>query len=187
MNSQTELVHIISVVIILGLSLLGILSIGSDTSLVGHPFSISMESEYVSVSETSVIRYLSTNEALPNEYIIVTLSIDIENDEFFLIDEVVPNGMTVLSASDNGNITATPGHIFWLVLGGTNSSNYTYELDVGSSIGVHTFSGTYGTNSINETMIMGVQNILVSTPATTTSTITHATIKGFKVKESAFY
>ena len=104
--------------------------------------------------------------------ITVTLTVNIATSAtYYGIDEIVPSGWTVTSATDGGDYTAEAGHVKWVVTGGAADKVYSYTVTVpADASGACTFSGTYSSEVTAETAILGDTTTKVSTTLSTTTT-----------------
>ena len=73
----------------------------------------------------------------------VTISVVIIPGNYYLIDEIIPDGFSVID-SGGGN-SSQAGHIKWAVLSNAVSINYTYMIKAPSpdTITTYSFSGVY--------------------------------------------
>jgi hypothetical protein len=122
------------------------------------------------VSATTVTRSLSSNSMNKNEAVTVTLTVSVQGDTYYVIDEEYPSHMTVSSVSGSGDYTTTPGHIFWTVLSNAQNTAYTYNLNSGNQDGTFSFTGTYGTETKQEGPIGGTTTLKVGTGGGSTTT-----------------
>ena len=74
----------------------------------------------------------------------IELNVEInEGETYYLIDEVIPEGWNVLSASDGGSYEAFPGHIRWVVIQNACDKIYSYKLEIPDDVGRGVFHGLY--------------------------------------------
>jgi len=87
----------------------------------------------------------------------IELAVEInEGETYYLIDEVIPEGWNVISASDGGSYEAFPGHIRWVVIQNAYDYIYSYELEIPTGVGRGVFHGLYmGEGDKVEQPIMG--------------------------------
>jgi len=119
---------------------------------------------------TIVTRSLSSETPGKSTDITISLAVDVASgDTYYMIDEVVPSGLTISQVSGSGDYTTNPGHIFWVVMSGAQDITYTYKLNTGSSTGTKTFSGTYGSEiKPAGTAILGTNSFTVNDVSCTT-------------------
>lgn len=105
--------------------------------------------------------------------IVVSLAVTVDGATYYAIDEQVPAGWTVTSASDGGDFTSDPGHVKWVVTGSAVDKTYTYEVSIPATVsGSHTFSGTYMLEGMTEEAnIGGDSSIIIKPPDTTAPTV----------------
>jgi hypothetical protein len=112
---------------------------------------------------TTVSRSLSHSSVGKDEQVSVTLEVDVSGDSYYLIDEEYPAHMSVSDVTGEGDYTTTDGHIFWVVLQDATDISYSYTLRTGDHDGTYIFKGTYGSESKDETPILGTDKISVGT------------------------
>jgi PKD repeat protein len=113
--------------------------------------------------------------------IAVNLTVDVESGaRYYAIDETVPTGWTVTSATDGGDYTSETGHVKWVVTSGAADTVYSYTVLVpADASGTYTFDGIYMFEGMTaEATIIGntTVNVSVSPPTLVTYTITNTTI-----------
>lgn len=96
-----------------------------------------------------------------NQVTTVSVAVNPGTSTYLVIDEVIPTGWTVTSASDGGDYTTTPGHIFWVVLSGVTVKTYTYTINPYNNLGIQTFTGTIGFEDKPEGAIEGSTSVSV--------------------------
>lgn len=98
--------------------------------------------------------------------ITVSLAVTVDGATYYAIDEQVPAGWTVTSASDGGYFTADSGHVKWAVITGAADTTYTYTVSIpATASGSYTFTGTYMLEGMTaEANIGGDSSITVTTP-----------------------
>jgi len=99
--------------------------------------------------------------------ITVSLTVDVGTSAtFYSIDEIVPSGWTVASATDGGDYTSDSGHVKWVVFSGVADKVYSYTVEVpASASGAHTFSGDYAFEGMTaEASILGDTTVNVGIP-----------------------
>lgn len=95
--------------------------------------------------------------------ITVELDVRVGSATHYTIDEKVPSGWEVISASGGGDYTSEKGHIKWIVLSGANDIKYTYRVKIPvSASGSYTFSGYYAFEGMPERNIEGDEDITVT-------------------------
>jgi len=99
-----------------------------------------------------------------NVSIIVTLTQNpLQNHSYYLIDEKVPNGFTIISASGGANLSES-GHLKWVVIQNAASINYSYIVRAPLSPTFDNFNGTYFIEGMsNSSEIEGAKNVIVVT------------------------
>lgn len=122
------------------------------------------------VAATTVTRSLSSGSVNKNEDVTVTLTVSVQGDTYYVIDEEYPSHMAASSVSGGGDSTTTPGHVFWTVLSSAQSTTYTYHLNSGNQDGTFSFTGTYGTETKPEGPIGGTTTLKVGTGGSSTTT-----------------
>ena len=101
-------------------------------------------SSSVMAQTPGVIRVLPSDTQTAGSTITVSLDVTVGSATYYLIDEEVPTGWTVTSASGDGDYTTTPGHIFWTKLSGATDTTLTYTVTIpAAAAGDYTFTGTY--------------------------------------------
>ena len=127
--------------------------------------------------------------ASPDDTIMVSLTIDFDNQTAvnrLVITETVPDGWTIVDASDSGNLD-TAGKITWVsvtAIGGTipdDGAVFTYNVTVPTDAsGTCLFSGVYGTNVAGADLdILGDVDVTIDgdeLPTLVAYTITNRTI-----------
>jgi len=115
-----------------------------------------------SVSAQTVTRDLPSGEQSAGATITVSLDVVVESATYYVIDEVVPTGWTVTSASDGGDYTSETDHVKWAVICGAADKTLTYTVTIPSdAAGDYTFTGTYGAEGVSETAILGDTTVTV--------------------------
>ncbi len=125
------------------------------------------------ISNSTITRTLSSSAINKNDVLTVTLNVTIDNstnETFFIIDEIIPENFTVVSAG--GGNTSYAGHIRWAVIENANSTfiRYSIKSDVA---GNRTFNGTYMfenmTNEVNITPhnMITVRDVIILSDKTT--------------------
>ena len=77
--------------------------------------------------------------------ITVDITVDVETGAtFYTIDETVPPGWTVISATGGGDYTAETGHVKWILFSGVADIVYSYTVGIpADASGEYTFDGIY--------------------------------------------
>ncbi|NIA10597.1 MAG: hypothetical protein GWP10_12935, partial [Nitrospiraceae bacterium] len=77
--------------------------------------------------------------------ITVNLTVDVETSAtYYSIDEAVPSGWNVTSATDGGDYTSETGHVKWVVTSGATDATYSYTVLVPTDASdAYTFDGIY--------------------------------------------
>jgi hypothetical protein len=104
---------------------------------------------------SNVSRDLPAGDQAPSTTITVELDITVDSATFYAIDEVVPTGWTVTSATDGGNYTGQAGHVKWVVIDGATDKTYSYTVEIPSNAsGTYPFDGIFMMNTMagNETI-----------------------------------
>ena len=124
----------------------------------------------------TVTRSFSSSAVAPGSSVDVTLTVDVDGESYYVIDEVYPNGWTV--TNNGGGNAATSGHLKWVVVSGTSDTSYTYRLSVpDDTSGMIEFTGTYAFQGGSNIPVSGSSSVTVSNsedcvlvPATCSST-----------------
>ena len=117
---------------------------------------------HIYATGTGVARILA-GEANAGEIVAVELDVRVGSATHYTIDEKVPSGWEVISASGGGDYTSEKGHIKWIVLSGAKDTKYTYRVKIPvSASGSYTFSGYYAFEGIPERNIEGDEDITVT-------------------------
>jgi len=96
----------------------------------------------VNANPANVVRSFSQTVITPNTLLNVTISIDIEGEDYITVDELIPEGWTLVSSG--GLDTSEAGHLKFLALGTViPDQQYTYTLKAPESTGSHLFTGSY--------------------------------------------
>ena len=135
-------------------------------------------SSSVMAQTPGVIRVLPSDTQTAGSLIMVSLDVVVDSGTYYVIDEEVPAGWTVTNASEEGDYTTTPGHIFWTKLSSATDTTLTYTVTIpGAAVGDYTFAGTYMMEGMTaETTIggdiiitAGSEPVLTPTPRATPS------------------
>ena len=114
-----------------------------ETAAVSVNPATSDQSEIVGIetiaSQPNICRDLPCGSQSSWEYIPVTLNVTVDGANWYLIDEVVPAGLTVADAG--GADTSEEGHLKWAVTTGATNTTYTYL--VYGPVGLYTFKGKF--------------------------------------------
>ena len=113
----------------------------------------------------SVTRDLPVNTSA-GAPITVSLVVDVQTGAtYYGIDEIVPSGWTVTSATDGGDYTSTAGHVMWAVTSGAADKVYSYTVDVPAvALGTYMFDGIYAFEGMAaEATIIGDTAVMVVT------------------------
>lgn len=97
----------------------------------------------------------------------ISLAINPGTSTYYVIDEKVPSGWTVKSASDSGDYTTRAGHIYWTILSGATAKTFTYVINPNENTGTQTFTGTIGFEFKPEGPIGGTTSVTVTSPSCT--------------------
>ena len=117
---------------------------------------------HIYATGTGVTRILP-GEANAGDTITVELDVKVGSATHYTIDEKVPSGWEVISASGGGDFTSEKGHIKWIVLSGVKDTKYTYRVKIPvSASGSYTFSGYYAFEGMLERNIEGDEDITVT-------------------------
>ena len=101
--------------------------------------------------------------------ITVSLAVTVGSATYYVIDEQVPAGWTVTSASGGGDFTSDPGHVKWVVTSGAVDTTYTYTVSIpATASGSYTFTGTYMLEGMSTTANIGGDSSITVTPPDTT-------------------
>jgi len=113
------------------------------------------------ISAGSAIRELPDNVD-SGQNVFIFLSINLENESFYVIDEVIPSGWEII---DNGGAdTSEANHLKWVIIQDAEDVVYNYTLRVPENIsGQYNFSGTcMFENDIEEQNVNGDISIIVN-------------------------
>jgi hypothetical protein len=96
------------------------------------------------VTEDTVTRDLPATAAAGTT-ITVDLTVDVESGAtFYAIDDTVPTGWTVTSATSGGDYTSEAGHVKWVLTSGAADTVYSYTVLVpATASGTYTYSRGY--------------------------------------------
>jgi len=111
-------------------------------------------------SAGNITRGFSSSSLTPGQALTVTLFVSLDNETFYLLDEIVPGGWTVIDAG-SGSIEQQ-GHVKWVVIQNAASATYSYTVKAPSSEGTASFSGKYLFEGGSETEIAGAKTMLVA-------------------------
>jgi len=112
---------------------------------------------------TNVTRSLPAS-AVSGTSMTVNLGVVLDGATYYAVDEAVPNNWNVTAASGGGDFTAQVGRIKWACFSGCSDTSLSYNITVpASASGLYTFTGTYGSENVNETSILGNTEINVTT------------------------
>lgn len=99
--------------------------------------------ESLAVATPSVERDLPQT-AQPGAIINVSLNVDVGSSDYYVIDENIPYGWSVVNASDGGNFNVDPSHVKWVKMGSVSNTMHTYSVQIPTNAsGVHTFNGEF--------------------------------------------
>ena len=90
-------------------------------------------------AEKNVCRGIPSGPQASGVDIPISLSVTVDGADWYMIDEVIPPGLTVTDA--DGADTTESGHLKWMVLSGASDTTYTYKVQ--GSAGTYTFSGEF--------------------------------------------
>jgi len=114
----------------------------------------------------SITRTISPVAVQPGGTITVTLTVDIDAERFYIIEEVPPSGLGILGV---GDLVRDPNdHLKLVVVQGAVDKTYSYALQAPNSEGTFTFSeGIYSMDGMDDPVaIAGQSTITVSSAAT---------------------
>ncbi|MDD4331851.1 MAG: hypothetical protein PHU28_05975, partial [Methanosarcinaceae archaeon] len=108
------------------------------------------------IGTSSVCRYLPDGTQAAGSSIAVSLCVTPGLATYYAIEEIVPKGWIVTSASDEGDYKSDPGHIKWLTLEGATDKTYTYTVKIPESAkGSYSFNGIYQIEGMNKSTAIG--------------------------------
>ena len=104
--------------------------------------------------------------AAPGSTITVSLDVKVDGATTYSIDEQVPSGWTVTSASEGGDFTSEPGHVKWIKVMGVVNTTLTYNVVVPEeALGLYTFNGIYMLEGMTEEATIGGDSSITVTTA----------------------
>jgi hypothetical protein len=93
----------------------------------------------VSAETPNVCRDLPSGSQAANSEIPVSLQVTVNGATWYMVDEVIPSGLTVTDTG--GADTSQPGHLKWVVLQDASNTTITYK--VKGSAGAYNFGGEF--------------------------------------------
>ena len=110
--------------------------------------------------------------ASPGSTITVSLDVEVDGATNYAIDEQVPAGWNITSASGGGDFVSEPGHVKWLVLMGAVDTTLTYTVSIpATAAGAYTFTGIYMLEDMAEEANIGGDSSITVTIADTTQPV----------------
>jgi len=110
---------------------------------------------------TGVTRTLP-DKANSGDIIDVELDVKVGNATYYTVDETVPGGWEIISASGGGDYTSESGHVKWIILNDAKDTTYTYRIKIPEvAVGSYTFSGYYTFEGMPESNIEGDEDVFV--------------------------
>jgi hypothetical protein len=120
------------------------------TVILGILFLSTLSPEDKKLSGETSQRSFEYSDIYTNQETTVTVTINPGTSTYYAIDEEVPSGWTVTGASDSGDYTTTPGHIFWVILTASGQKDFTYTINPNDNNGLQYFTGTVGFEELPE-------------------------------------
>ncbi len=112
------------------------------------------------VLANSITRSFNINTISPNQELEVTINVDLdENDKFYVIEEHVPNGFTVVD--NNGADNTISNILVWIEFQNPGDITYKYVVKATANTGNYEFDGNYTISNPNVKAIQGDKNIQV--------------------------
>jgi hypothetical protein len=122
------------------------------------------------VSAGLVSRSASETIVGPGEDVVVTLTVDVQGETFYAIDDSYPAGWTMID--DGTGDTSQSGHIKWVVITGAQDTTYTYTIQAPQTEGIYQFDGIYGFEGDTEDqIILGDEILIVEAPQGSTENV----------------
>ncbi len=98
----------------------------------------------------------------------VILDVKVGDADSYLIDEQVPAGWSVISASGGGDFTAQEEHVTWCKFQNAQDTTYTYNVTIPADIsgefvfdGIYTFEGMTSEEKIQEDTYLDVESTII--------------------------
>ena len=115
-----------------------------------------------------VCRDLPSGTQAAGSVITVSLDTTVGSATFYGIDEMVPSGWTVISASNAGDFTSDPGHVKWAITSGAADIVYTYTVQIPvAASGTYAFSGVFEMEGMSsDSAITCDEDVVVAVPVT---------------------
>jgi hypothetical protein len=112
-------------------------------------------------SASTVTRTISPGTVAPGGTVTVTLNVDVNNERFYIIEEIPPAGWEVV---DSGIFIVDPqGHLKWVQLQNAADTTYTFTMKAPSVAGSYEFTGIYQMDGMdNSVRISGPSTATVS-------------------------
>lgn len=105
-------------------------------------------------AKSKVTRTFSDKNPIGGSIIVVTLTVDVEEDTYYAIDEIIPMGWKVTNTT--GTHVEGGQNIRWAVLTGVNDTTYSYTIQVPKDAsGYYSFDGAYMFESDKENQEIG--------------------------------
>jgi len=111
------------------------------------------------VSAVTVTRSFDTDTLGPNEILTVTLTVDLEDDDYYVLEETVPDHMEILSVTSDDGYAIDDKTIKILNFLSATDTVITYSVNVGSASGI--FFGEYGPTETTTSEIAGETDVTV--------------------------
>jgi len=110
---------------------------------------------------STITRAITPSTVAPGGTISVTLDVNVNDERFYVIEEIPPAGWEVV---DNGEfVVDQQGHMKWVQLQDTVDKTYTFTLKAPSTAGNYTFTGIYSMDGMDTpASIAGTSSVAVS-------------------------
>ena len=112
------------------------------------------------VSAETITRDFSDSSVEIGDEITVTLTVDVDTESYYAVDEIIPNGFEITDLGDGNDSEA--GHIKFVIIQDAEDIIYTYKIKA-TATGDYDFTGTYMFEEDTEEQdILGDNEISVS-------------------------
>ena len=110
-------------------------------------------------SASSISRSLPKTVVAPGETIKVTLNVQIDGGEWYIVDEIIPEGFVASNPTGVGEgSTQDTGHVKYAVLMNSETTQLGYDLTAPQETGTYSFAGMYGMQGLGGLLDIGGQN-----------------------------
>ena len=112
-------------------------------------------------TESGITRAITPSTVAPGGTITVTLTVNVNDERFYIIEEIPPSELSVI---DVGDFKVDPqGHIKWVQLQDAADTTYTLTMKAPDTAGSYTFTGIYQMDGMdNPADIAGPSTVTVS-------------------------